>query len=167
MSIFVQTRSSDRAYRISSLFYLFTTLKPILHAYYFITYFYPYTTIFNLFIRPMLIYYWRFQPMGSSRKLDFGRTSEVKEQVNKQDFVKARRQDGNRCSQTLMESFQYLQSWKTPVLTYVMALHPVDAKHHPYCTKAAQRGKGKPSSITKLIDSFIHSLAILNQSKWM
>ena len=31
--------------------------------------------------------------MGSSRKLDFGRTSEVKEQVNKHDFVKARRQE--------------------------------------------------------------------------
>jgi hypothetical protein len=29
--------------------------------------------------------------MGSSRKMDFGRTSEVKEQVNKHDFVKARR----------------------------------------------------------------------------
>jgi hypothetical protein len=42
-----------------------------------------------------------------------------------------------------------VMSQRTPVLTYVMAPHPVDAKHHPYRIKAAQRGKGKPSSITQ------------------
>jgi hypothetical protein len=79
--------------------------------------------------------------MGSSRKLDFGRTSEVKEQVNKHGFVKARR-PMKRTQLVANEKLSVLElSRKTPVPTYVMAIHPVDAIHHPYRTKAVQRGK--------------------------